>query len=170
MNELELLSIVIPARDEEGCIASTVHQLNLELRLRGVPHEIVVVDEEEEQVEIHEHTSPNTSTFDSMLDLFILVHASRTRSYFEQDERGAHLMLRRELHLDQYFVVIKQIELAEDMRGLGIWTKLAKAFVELNINVMVQCVVNARWLTHLRCSGWVDVPNCPTSVAMLHDV
>jgi dolichol-phosphate mannosyltransferase len=45
MNELERLSIVIPARDEEGCIASTVHHLNLELRLRGVPHEIVVVDD-----------------------------------------------------------------------------------------------------------------------------
>ena len=45
MNELRRLSVVIPARDEEGCIASTVHHLNLELRLRGVPHEIVVVDD-----------------------------------------------------------------------------------------------------------------------------
>jgi len=44
-NELRRLSVVIPARDEEGCIASTVHHLNLELRLRGVPHEIVVVDD-----------------------------------------------------------------------------------------------------------------------------
>ena len=43
--DLKLLSIVIPARDEEGCIASTVHHLHLELRLRGVPHEIVVVDD-----------------------------------------------------------------------------------------------------------------------------
>jgi dolichol-phosphate mannosyltransferase len=42
---LELLSIVIPARDEAGCIASTVEHLHLELRLRGVPHEIVVVDD-----------------------------------------------------------------------------------------------------------------------------
>jgi dolichol-phosphate mannosyltransferase len=42
---LHLLSIVIPARDEEGCIASTVEHLHLELRLRGVPHEIVVVDD-----------------------------------------------------------------------------------------------------------------------------
>ena len=44
-NPLQLLSIVIPARDEEGCIASTVHHLNVELKLRGVPHEIVVVDD-----------------------------------------------------------------------------------------------------------------------------
>jgi len=42
---LELLSVVIPARDEEGCIASTVEHLHLELRLHNVPHEIVVVDD-----------------------------------------------------------------------------------------------------------------------------
>ncbi len=42
---LTLLSVVIPARDEEGCIASTVQHLHVELKLRGVPHEIVVVDD-----------------------------------------------------------------------------------------------------------------------------
>lgn len=42
---LSLLSIVIPARDEEGCIASTVEHLRVELSLRHVPHEIVVVDD-----------------------------------------------------------------------------------------------------------------------------
>ena len=42
---LTLLSIVIPARDEEGCIASTVEHLHLELRLHQIPHEIVVVDD-----------------------------------------------------------------------------------------------------------------------------
>src|SRR5882672_5101847 len=42
---LGLLSIVIPARDEEGCISSTVEHLHLELRLQKVPHEIVVVDD-----------------------------------------------------------------------------------------------------------------------------
>lgn len=42
---LHLLSVVIPARNEEGCIRSTVEHLHLELRLRGVPHEIVVVDD-----------------------------------------------------------------------------------------------------------------------------
>lgn len=42
---LQLLSVVIPARDEEGCIASTVEHLHLELELRGVAHEIVVVDD-----------------------------------------------------------------------------------------------------------------------------
>ena len=42
---LSLLSIIIPARDEEGCIASTVEHLFVELRLHGVPHEIVTVDD-----------------------------------------------------------------------------------------------------------------------------
>jgi dolichol-phosphate mannosyltransferase len=42
---LRLLSVVIPARNEEGCIASTVQHLHLELSLNQVPHEIVVVDD-----------------------------------------------------------------------------------------------------------------------------
>jgi dolichol-phosphate mannosyltransferase len=43
--DLKLLTVVIPARDEEGCIASTVEHLHVELRLHEVPHEIVVVDD-----------------------------------------------------------------------------------------------------------------------------
>ena len=42
---LALLTVVIPARDEEGCICSTVEHLHVELRLHSVPHEIVVVDD-----------------------------------------------------------------------------------------------------------------------------
>jgi dolichol-phosphate mannosyltransferase len=42
---LSLLSVVIPARDEAGCITSTIEHLHLELRLHDVPHEIVVVDD-----------------------------------------------------------------------------------------------------------------------------
>ena len=42
---LHLLSVIIPARNEEGCIASTVEHLDLELRLHGIEHEIVVVDD-----------------------------------------------------------------------------------------------------------------------------
>jgi dolichol-phosphate mannosyltransferase len=42
---LTLLSIVIPARNEEGCICSTVEHLHLELKLQNVPHEIIVVDD-----------------------------------------------------------------------------------------------------------------------------
>lgn len=42
---LKLLSIILPARDEEGCIAATVEHLYLELKLHNVPHEILVVDD-----------------------------------------------------------------------------------------------------------------------------
>ncbi|HZW95152.1 MAG TPA: glycosyltransferase family 2 protein [Candidatus Eremiobacteraceae bacterium] len=43
--DLKLLSIVIPARDEEGCIQSTLEHLHLELRIHSIPHEIIVVDD-----------------------------------------------------------------------------------------------------------------------------
>src|SRR3954452_1836188 len=45
LRPLRLLSVIIPARDEEGCIASTVEHLHIELRIQNVPHEIVVVDD-----------------------------------------------------------------------------------------------------------------------------
>jgi dolichol-phosphate mannosyltransferase len=40
-----MLSVIIPARNEEGCIAATVEHLDVELRLHGIPHQIVVVDD-----------------------------------------------------------------------------------------------------------------------------
>lgn len=42
---LQLLSIIVPARDEEGCIADMVRNLHAELTRENVPHEIVVVDD-----------------------------------------------------------------------------------------------------------------------------
>src|SRR5262249_20218533 len=42
---LQKLSVVIPARDEAGSIAATVEHLHVELALRQIPHEIVVVDD-----------------------------------------------------------------------------------------------------------------------------
>ncbi len=44
-NTLSLLSIVVPAHNEEGCICSTVEHLHVELRIHKIPHEIVVVDD-----------------------------------------------------------------------------------------------------------------------------
>jgi len=43
--ELSLLSVVIPARDEEACLSATLKHLSVELRLKNVPHEFVVVDD-----------------------------------------------------------------------------------------------------------------------------
>jgi dolichol-phosphate mannosyltransferase len=42
---LSLLSIVIPARDEQDSLPATVEKLHVELRLQNIPHEIVVVDD-----------------------------------------------------------------------------------------------------------------------------
>jgi dolichol-phosphate mannosyltransferase len=42
---LQLLSVIIPARDEAGCIAATVEHLHVELRLNNIRHEIIVVDD-----------------------------------------------------------------------------------------------------------------------------
>jgi dolichol-phosphate mannosyltransferase len=39
------LSVVIPARDEEGCIGETLRTLTATLRAAGIPSEIVVVDD-----------------------------------------------------------------------------------------------------------------------------
>jgi dolichol-phosphate mannosyltransferase len=38
--------VVIPAKDEEKCVAATVEHLHVELSLRNVPHEIIVVDDD----------------------------------------------------------------------------------------------------------------------------
>lgn len=42
---LKLLSVVIPARDESGCVADTVEKLHKELESRQIAHEIIVVDD-----------------------------------------------------------------------------------------------------------------------------
>ena len=44
-NDLTLFSIVVPARDEEESLVPMIRHLSLELKLQGVPHEIVVVDD-----------------------------------------------------------------------------------------------------------------------------
>jgi dolichol-phosphate mannosyltransferase len=44
-SSLTLLSVVIPARNEERCIVSTVKHLHVELELHKIPHEIIVVDD-----------------------------------------------------------------------------------------------------------------------------
>lgn len=42
---IKMLSVVMPARDESGCIAETVEKLHKEMKEQSIPHEIVVVDD-----------------------------------------------------------------------------------------------------------------------------
>lgn len=44
-NDLRLLSVVVPARDEEASVGPMVRHLHLELKLQNIAHEIVVVDD-----------------------------------------------------------------------------------------------------------------------------
>lgn len=45
LRPLKLLSVLIPACNEEDCVASTVEQIEAELSRREVTHEIIVVDD-----------------------------------------------------------------------------------------------------------------------------
>lgn len=45
MKPLQLLSVVIPARDEEDCIAATIEALTFDLQHHGISHEIIAVDD-----------------------------------------------------------------------------------------------------------------------------
>ena len=42
---VRLLSVIIPMRNEEEAVVSTIEHLYVELRLHQVPHEIVTVDD-----------------------------------------------------------------------------------------------------------------------------
>jgi glycosyltransferase involved in cell wall biosynthesis len=54
-----MLSVVIPAHNEEGCISSTVQHLHLELHLQNIPHETILVDD-----------GRTNSTWSTLLGLF----------------------------------------------------------------------------------------------------
>ncbi len=61
---LELLSVVIPAQNEEGCIAATVEHLHVALRLEHIAHEIIVVDDgsTDSTWEVLQRTTVNVQT------------------------------------------------------------------------------------------------------------
>lgn len=45
MTDLMKLSVVIPAHNEEGCIEGTVRALSVKLRSEGIPHDILVIND-----------------------------------------------------------------------------------------------------------------------------
>ncbi len=132
---LRLLSVVMPARDEEGCIASTVEHLHLELRLQGVPHEIVVVDD-----------GSSDSTWAILLAL-----KERIAELAPVQNTGAHGFGRAIIHgLDSMrgdAAVIMMADESDDSRDAVRYWKL--------LNEGYDCVFGSRFM---RGGGVIDYP------------
>lgn len=132
---LELLSIVIPARDEEGCICSTVEHLHLELRLHNVPHEIVVVDD-----------GSTDCTWELLMDL-----CQRLPQLKPVQNTGQHGFGRAIIwglgHMTGDAVVIMMADESDDCRDVvRYWQELNKGY---------DCVFGSRFI---RGGGTIDYP------------
>lgn len=141
---LSLLSIVIPARDEEGCICSTVEHLHLELRLNAVPHEIVVVDD-----------GSSDRTWPLLQDL-----ATRIAELKPVQNDGAHGFGRAIIYgLDRMqgdAVVIMMADESDDSRDVVRYWKL--------LNEGYDCVFGSRFIAG---GGVIDYPRVKLAINRL---
>ncbi len=133
--QLRLLSIVIPARNEAECIASTVEHLHLELELHHVPHEIIVVDD--------------GSTDDTWAVLERTAqHLAVLRPVRNEGDHGFGMAIRR--GLDAYTgdaVVIMMADESDDCRDVvRYWHELNRGF---------DCVFGSRFV---KGGGVIDYP------------
>ena len=138
---LQLLSIVLPARDEEGCICSTVEHLHLELRLRDVPHEIIVVDD-----------GSSDRTWELLQDL-----KQRLPELRPVQNNGAHGFGRAIIYgLDQMqgdAVVIMMADESDDCRDVvRYWEELNKGH---------DCVFGSRFM---KGGGTIDYPTIKLAI------
>jgi dolichol-phosphate mannosyltransferase len=132
---LAFLSIIIPARNEESCIASTVEHLHLELQLYKTPHEIVVVDD----ASTDRTWSVLTALRRKMPELVIVKNES-PHGFGRAINRG----------LDQMrgdAVVIMMADESDDCRDVVRYWKL--------LNEGYECVFGSRFL---RGGGVIDYP------------
>jgi dolichol-phosphate mannosyltransferase len=132
---LRMLSVLIPARDEEGCIASTVEHLHIELRLRDVPHEIVVVDD-----------GSTDRTWEILEDL-----RTRIPSLFSTQNPGPHgfgrAVARGLSTMNGDAVVIMMADESDDCRDVvRYWDKLNEGY---------DCVFGSRFI---KGGGVIDYP------------
>jgi dolichol-phosphate mannosyltransferase len=133
--KLACLSIIIPARNEEGCIASTVEHLTVELRLRGVPHEIIVVDD-----------GSSDRTWEILQDL-----KNRLSVLFPIQNHGEHGFGRAVLcgldHMQGDAAVIMMADESDDCRDVvRYWERLNEGW---------DCVFGSRFI---KGGGTIDYP------------
>ena len=132
---LSLLSVVIPARDEEDCIASTVEHLHVELSLRHVPHEIVVVDD-----------GSTDKTWGVLTELAHKVPELRPIQNSSQNGFGRAVSLGLG-HMNGDAVVIMMADESDDCRDVvRYWQKLNEGF---------DCVFGSRFI---KGGGVIDYP------------
>ena len=138
---LSLLSIVIPARNEEGCICSTVEHLHLELRLQNVPHEIVVVDD-----------GSTDRTWPLLLDLKLRV-PELTPVRNEGPHGFGRAIIRGLDHMKGDAVVVMMADESDDCRDVvRYWNELNKGW---------DCVFGSRFM---KGGGVIDYPRVKLAI------
>ncbi|MDX2225863.1 MAG: glycosyltransferase family 2 protein, partial [Verrucomicrobiae bacterium] len=132
---LKLLSIVIPARDEEGGVSRTIHHLHLELELRKIPHEIVAVDD-----------GSRDTTWEILQKLMATVPTLRPVQNL--GVHGFGMAIRRGIsHSTGDAVVILMADESDDVRDVvRYWEKLNEGF---------DCVFGSRFM---KGGGTIDYP------------
>jgi dolichol-phosphate mannosyltransferase len=109
---LRLLSVVVPARDEQECICSMVEHLDLELRLNNISHEIVVVDD-----------GSTDETWSRLIELATRIPALRPIQNSGQHGFGRAIMFGLD-HFQGDAVVIMMADESDDCRDVVTYWKL----------------------------------------------
>ena len=138
---LQLLSVVIPARNEDDCIASTVQHLHLELTMHGVPHEIVVVDD-----------GSTDATWNTLTDLQSRIPALRPVKNEGPNGFGRAIATGLD-HMSGDAVVIMMADESDDCRDvIRYWTTLNEGW---------DCVFGSRFI---RGGGVIDYPRLKLTI------